>query len=180
MRKSKLPNLVEIAHLILASLSDIEVAVDMTSGNGHDTAFLAEHFPVVYGFDIQASAIENTREKVKDAKVTLIHDDHYNFDAYVTEVDLFVFNLGWLPGSDKEIVTSATTTLKTLKKCKKHLKEGGVICITCYNGDSSQQEETKAVQSWLTATDDLFVQKFSLPKAKNSPILYIMSLKPKK
>jgi len=177
MRDCKLLTLVEVAHLLLAKLPKIKIAVDMTVGNGYDTVFLSDHFPIVYGFDIQTSALVKAKEKVVKDNVTLINDDHYNFATYVDKVDLFVFNLGWLPGSDKEIKTSATSISKTLDKCKAHLNKEGVICIICYNGSRLQREESEAVINWIDKQNDFFVQQLILPKSNNAPILYILALK---
>ena len=127
MRNYKLLDIVEINHLILEKLTYIKVAVDMTVGNGFDTLFLLEHFPNVIGFDIQPQAIEITKAKCNCDRLTLILNDHYNFDKYLDKADLFVFNLGWLPNSNKEIVTDADHTVKTLDKCIKHLNPKGII-----------------------------------------------------
>ena len=47
-----------------------DTAVDCTVGNGHDTCFLAElagSAGRVYAFDIQASAIESTAERLAES-----------------------------------------------------------------------------------------------------------------
>ena len=170
-------NLTEINHLLLAQLKHIEVAVDMTVGNGYDTLFLIQHFPKVIGFDIQKQAIESTKEKCSDYTPTLIVDDHFNVDKYLSKADLFVFNLGWLPNSDKHICTSSYSITKTLDKCISLLNENGVISIISYQGDESQLRESIEIENWISDNKHLFVQKFSLPNSQNPPILYLLELK---
>lgn len=83
------------------------VAVDLTAGNGKDTLFLAERASRVLAMDIQQAAIEKTEAFLKEKhvkNVALIRDSHENVSRYVDlqAVDVFVMNLGYLPGGDKK------------------------------------------------------------------------------
>ena len=101
-----------------------QIAVDATVGNGWDTLLLAELVGDggrVYGFDIQGLAIEITQEKLLannlDDRVVLINDGHENVDKYIDEeVNFVVYNLGYLPGGDKDIKTNTITTLESVEK----------------------------------------------------------------
>ena len=42
--------------------------IDFTMGNGHDTLFLSDYCKHVYSYDIQAMALNNTKEFIKDKK----------------------------------------------------------------------------------------------------------------
>ena len=62
---------------------------DLTAGNGYDTLFLAEGVGEtgrVYAFDIQASALQKTGERLKEQglidRVSLIHDSHERIKDY--------------------------------------------------------------------------------------------------
>ena len=176
MRDNRLPDIVKVAHLLLSQLRDIEVAVDMTVGNGHDTLFLAQHFPVVYGFDLQAAALAAARQRLGQYQVTLICADHYEVQRYISSADLFVFNLGWLPGSDKTIVTTAERTLPTLAKCRELLNPGGLLAIVCYNGDPLQQAESLAVYNWLRAQPELVTQQLRVLNKPTAPVFYLAAL----
>ena len=93
------------------------VAVDFTMGNGHDTQYLCnavyggEAAPgKVYAFDIQQAAVDSTarllRESGTPENYTLICASHDRVAEFVHEpFDAGVFNLGWLPGSDKKVTT---------------------------------------------------------------------------
>lgn len=53
--------------LIQSHVTEESNVIDATCGNGNDTLFLAQQVPDghVYGFDIQATAIQNTAEKLR-------------------------------------------------------------------------------------------------------------------
>lgn len=38
-------------------------------GNGHDTLFLSDYCKYVYSYDIQALALNNTKELIKDKRM---------------------------------------------------------------------------------------------------------------
>ncbi|MBT8439420.1 MAG: methyltransferase domain-containing protein [Gammaproteobacteria bacterium] len=141
-------------------LAEGSIAIDATAGNGHDTAFLAEQTGDcghVYAFDIQHQAIENTRNRLQELKleqhVTLIKDSHEYLQTHIPanyqgQISVVMFNLGYLPGSDKHCVTSTESTLKALNQAISQLKPGGALSIMLYPGHEGGQEETNAVLNW--------------------------------
>ncbi len=64
-------SLTRYAHsFVRKHLSNGDVAIDLTAGNGHDTLFLTQCVAPngrVYAFDIQAAAIEATRQRLGQA-----------------------------------------------------------------------------------------------------------------
>ena len=142
---------IRIAHdLWERHVSPSDIAIDMTVGNGHDTLFLSSILPLgqVYGFDIQLQAIESTKKRVQNtSNVTLIHASHETIDtiACPKPPSLIVYNLGYLPGGNKCMTTTAKTTLASLKKAIALLAPNGMISITCYPGHDEGKKETDAV-----------------------------------
>ena len=54
----------EMAHDFLAEVvTQDDIVVDATMGNGHDTLFLSKLAKKVYAFDIQEQALEKTQER---------------------------------------------------------------------------------------------------------------------
>lgn len=49
-------------------------------------------------------------------------------------VRLVAFNLGYLPGGDKKIITRSETTVLALEAAKRILAPGGLISIVTYVG----------------------------------------------
>ena len=136
------------------------VAIDATAGNGHDTLFLASNIDNtghIYVFDIQAQAIENTRNRLSTAglsdRVTLIQTGHEHMAEriaihHIGTVEIIMFNLGYLPSADKTVITSSTTTILALQAATEILAEKGIISILAYPGHPGGREETEAVIHW--------------------------------
>ena len=105
----------EMAHDFLAQvITQEDIVVDATMGNGHDTLFLAKLAKQVYAFDIQEQALEKTSQRLQEAGLTnaeLILQGHETVDQFVTEAKAAIFNLGYLPSADKSIITQPHTTL---------------------------------------------------------------------
>jgi predicted methyltransferase len=148
-------------HQILSQyLKPGDCAVDMTVGNGWDTHFLAravEENGQVFGFDIQKEAIEQTNARIKEniptKNYTLINSCHTQFEekisrAFYQKIKAFTFNLGYLPHSNKEIITQPHSSRYAADKSYQWLADDGVITIITYQGHNGGKEETEAVLNW--------------------------------
>jgi len=169
--------------IIKRKIKNGDVAIDATVGNGHDTAFLAElvgEKGKVYGFDIQKQAINITKNllllKELNERVNLINDNHAHMDRYIKDkVDMIVFNLGYLPKGDHEIVTKSVTTIIALKKSIDLLKHNGIILITAYPGHEEGKKEKEEIEFFISQLNqkEFSVLKFEFLNQINSPpILY--------
>ena len=150
MEKNILSRTTELAKVICEKYANKEkTAIDATCGKGHDTLWLAERFGRVYAFDIQEKAAEATRQLVKSRgfqNVKVINDSHEKMAEYVHEkVKLVMFNLGYLPGGDKEIVTETASTLKAIEAALSLLEKDGLVCITMYPGHPQGAREKAAL-----------------------------------
>ena len=86
--------------------------------------------------------------------ITLIEDSHANLARYVSEpIGLIVFNLGYLPGGDKQRATQAETTLASLQAALDKLSVGGLLSVTMYWGHEAGKTERAAVLRWAAALD---------------------------
>jgi len=144
----------EMAHDFLAQvITQEDIVVDATMGNGHDTFFLAKLAKQVYAFDIQEQALEKTSQRLQDAGLTnaeLILQGHETVDQFVTEVKAAIFNLGYLPSADKSIITQPQTTLEALDKLCQMLVKGGRIAIMIYYGHEGGDIERDAVMDFVS------------------------------
>lgn len=163
-QKSRRP----LTELAQAAVGEIvrpgDTVVDATAGNGHDTQFLAERVGPggrVLAFDIQRAAIENTSKRLQDAgleNVDLFHRDHGQMSNAIPvkrmgRISAVMFNLGYLPGGDKAVITRIDSTRAAILQAATLLCPGGVISIVAYSGHSGGQSETKAVEEVLDAFD---------------------------
>ena len=144
----------EIAHDFLAQvITQEDIVVDATMGNGHDTLFLAKLAKQVYAFDIQEQALEKTSQRLQEADLTnaeLILQGHETVDQFVKEVKAAIFNLGYLPSADKSIITQPQTTLDALNKLCHMLVKGGRIAIMIYYGHEGGDIERDAVMDYVS------------------------------
>jgi tRNA1(Val) A37 N6-methylase TrmN6 len=154
-------SLVNTAHdFITESLRTGDIAIDATVGNGHDTLFLAEQISpsgMVYGFDIQQTAVDSTWVKFRQAKfpecLTLIHASHAEMAEKIParhhgKINACMFNLGYLPGGDKNIITRTESTLTALTVAGRILSAQGIMTIIAYPGHSGGDQETIQVKNW--------------------------------
>lgn len=122
-----------------------QVAIDATLGNGHDSDFLATLFDTVYALDISFEAVDSYQESENVVKVCM---DHAAIESFHAHPELIVYNLGYLPGSDKSLTTVADTTIASLKGALKMLRPGGFISIALYTGHDGGRE-AQAVLSFI-------------------------------
>lgn len=155
-------------------INENDVCVDMTTGNGFDTLLLSSLAKKVYGFDISKQAIKNTKNKLIKNNVILINDNHINVDNYISEeIKLFIFNLGYLPHSDNNIITKADETLIAFKKAYNLLKENGYIIITFYIGHIGGKDEYYLLDKYIKENKMKVIERYKQDKI-NSPITYII------
>ncbi|MDO9047450.1 MAG: class I SAM-dependent methyltransferase [Methylobacter sp.] len=142
-----------------------DIAIDATVGNGHDTVFLAEQVGPsghVYGFDIQQAAIDSTRDKFRQAHLsdclTLLHASHADMSEKIPEhlhgkIRVIMFNLGYLPGGDKSVITLTDSTLAALTIASRILSPHGIITLLAYPGHQGGDMETDQVKNWCEQLD---------------------------
>ena len=188
-------SLVNIAHdLIREVLRPGDSAIDATIGNGHDTVFLVEQVGSsgrVFGFDIQQSAIDSTRAKVKSCcnmplltkRLALIHASHANMGEKIPakfhgNISAIMFNLGYLPGGDKSIITQTDSTLQALNSASRLLATKGLITILAYPGHAGGDKETPRVKSWceqLNPNQFNVNTIYSIEDKESAPRLFVVS-----
>ncbi|MBR0368285.1 MAG: class I SAM-dependent methyltransferase [Clostridia bacterium] len=149
------------AELIDPALNPGAVAVDATMGNGQDTLWLCERVGEsgrVYAFDVQREAVARTRQRLEAAGVadraTLYCLGHEHMAEVVREqVDIVMFNLGWLPGAAHAVTTRAETTLRAVDAALALLKPDGLMTICVYPGHDEGKRELEALLHWASTLD---------------------------
>jgi predicted methyltransferase len=172
-----------LAHKIVEKVVvDGDVVVDATLGNGNDSLFLSSLTinGMVYSFEVQKSAVDRfnkiiDEEGIKNIKV--INNGHQNMDLYIDKkVKAIMFNLGYLPGSDKTITTKSDTTLEAVQKGLKLLVPGGVMTIAVYVGHEEGQREAEDLLKEITELDSkhFSVMNINFINRKNAPFLLVI------
>lgn len=143
MENLKYGKIVEFVHLLISQSyrgKENLHFVDATCGNGFDTLFLCKEAGPkgsVTAFDIQDQAVERTNILLKAnlnyTNYEIIKDSHEFIDKYVkNKVNAALFNLGYLPFSDKKVTTNPSTTIKAIETILPMLSQDGRIYITTY------------------------------------------------
>jgi SAM-dependent methyltransferase len=149
---------VPLSHLLIRQFVRAgDRVVDATCGNGHDTLLLAEltgSSGRVWAFDIQQKAIEATAGRLAEAggcdAVVLVHGGHETMAEHCSgPVKAVVFNLGYLPGGDRSLVTRPESTLAGLEQSFKILQPGGIVLFTLYPGHEGGGQECAALETRL-------------------------------
>lgn len=143
-----------------------DMAIDATCGNGHDTVALLRMLNCttdrgrVYAMDIQEVALESTSHLLEQsvtqeekACVELFLLCHSKMEEVVpsgVSVRLVAFNLGYLPGGQKILITRSGTTLAALQAAERVVGPGGLITIVAYVGHQGGREELDTVQAFAS------------------------------
>lgn len=157
----------DLAHSLWAQIVNRgDCVIDATCGNGHDTLTLGRLVldtylkeGKVYGIDLQQKAIAATHTLLDlhlplgwQGQISLHQQSHRTFPNEITpkSVKLIVYNLGYLPGGNKEQTTITDSTLQSLNEAIKLLAPGGAISMTCYPGHPEGAKEQAAIIDLLT------------------------------
>lgn len=170
---------------ILEHLSEGEVAVDFTMGNGNDTLFLSRAVGEtgrVYAFDIQEAALESTRSFLESEgapeNYTLICASHHRVKEFVKEpIKAGMFNLGYLPGSGKKAVTTMReTTMPAVEAAIDLLLPDGVLIVAIYPGHEEGALEGDMLREYFKTTSRYKIcpSEFHILNSPTSPYFFLI------
>ncbi|ERN07683.1 uncharacterized protein LOC18435912 isoform X2 [Amborella trichopoda] len=169
-----------------------DIVIDATCGNGHDTLALLKMVSNgsghghVYGLDIQQFALDSTHSLLDEAAtlyerglVKLFLLCHSRMEEIVPEgvsIRLVAFNLGYLPGGDKAVITSPKTTLPALEATTRILQRGGFISVMVYIGHPGGREELETVEGFASGlpAGSWSCSRFTMFNRPASPVLFLI------
>lgn len=157
--------------------------IDATIGNGHDTLFLAELVGWsgrVYGFDVQEEAARATEDLIRSRgvfnRVTLFLDGHEEILKRIPEgehgkITGAIFNLGYLPGSDKTVITKPETTIAAVEQCLQIMAPEGIIVMVIYYGHPGGADERDQLLEYCCKLDQnvAHVIQYQFINQRNNP-----------
>ena len=187
MKDIKYGQIVDFVHFLVDnSYNNKEdlTLIDATAGNGLDTLFLCNLFKdkgYVYAFDIQEDAINRTKDLLEKNLCTnckLIVDSHENVLEYIEDrqIDVALFNLGYLPNSDKKVRTNFTSSINAIKNIISRLSNQGRIFISAYKLHDNG-EEASNIHKFISSLDKReynVIQIKLLNKENSPPEIYII------
>lgn len=178
-----LKGIINFSHYLLEeSVKKGETVIDATCGNGNDTLFLSKLVSEkghVLSFDIQEQAIQNAKQLITNHhrdNVSFILDSHAHVTKYVTpemkgEIGGAIFNLGYLPKSDKTIITQGCSTITAIDAMLQLLKKDGLVIIVVYHGHEGGKAEKETVLKHVSNFDQKHYQvlRYGFINQKNNP-----------
>lgn len=166
-----------------------DIAVDGTAGKGRDTACLAQAVGPsghVHAFDIQPEAIASTRNLLEVAglldRASLHLRSHADLAVVLTpdqrgKVGVALFNLGYLPGGNPDIITQPASTDRALRTAFAQLRPGGRLICVAYTGHPGGPEESDIVLSLAEeqAKAGLHVEKIGYYPTPGKPWILVVN-----
>lgn len=172
------------------------IAIDATAGRGSDTLtlckLLSSHDGTVHTFDIQSSALAETRARyqaMKDAQedetsiaqLQIHHACHSEIEsrtgADAASVACVTYNLGWYPGkqADRSVITRPHTSVQSLESASRLIAPGGVISVMAYVGHPGGADEEEAIRLWCSKLNSRLwtVAHLTYPNRKQAPVLLL-------
>lgn len=169
-------------HLLEEVIVPGETVIDATCGNGNDTLFLSKlvgQDGEVIAFDIQEQAIDNTDQLLIEhncSNVSLVLDSHANIENYLSQnlkgkIGGAIFNLGYLPKSDKTIITKGESTIEAIDTILRFLKVNGRIILVVYYGHEGGELEKNTILKHVISLDQkkYNVLQYGFINQKNNP-----------
>ncbi|MBE4908368.1 16S rRNA (cytosine(1402)-N(4))-methyltransferase [Bacillus luteolus] len=168
------------------------IAIDATMGNGHDTLFLAKLVGEnghVYAFDIQSDAITNTSIRLNENqlsdRVTLFEQSHDELQQSIPatthgKINGAIFNLGYLPGGNKEIVTKPTSTIAAIEQLLSIMEKEGIIVLVIYHGHEQGAVERDKLLEYVSKIDQQYAHVLEyrfINQANNPPFIIAIEKK---
>ncbi|MDE1549260.1 class I SAM-dependent methyltransferase [Jeotgalibaca caeni] len=177
--------------LLKKSIIPGDIVIDGTVGNGNDTVLLASlvgKTGTVIGFDIQETAIEKTKQKLLLTgllpQVELHHASHAQAVDFLPpnkELGGAIYNLGYLPGGDKEITTQKDSTLMSISFLLPRLRIGSLLVVVVYSGHPAGEAEKNALVDYVSQLDqkEYDVLLYQFLNQKNNPP-FVLAIERKK
>jgi len=136
----------------------------------------------VFAFDVQEAALIETRKRVPGEMTTLIHAGHETMRAHLPaelhgKTSAVMFNLGYLPGTDKTLITRTETTMIAVREALELLKPAGVLTVVVYPGHEGGADEGRSMAEWAATLDSrLFEVQHLRPvnRAASPPELWVV------
>ena len=177
-------------HFILEHLSEGEVAVDFTMGNGSDTLFLSKTVGErgrVYAFDIQEGALASTRAHLETSgapkNYTLICASHHRVKEFVKEpIKAGMFNLGYLPRSgNKGLTTLCETTMPAVEAAIDLLLPDGVLIVAIYPGHEEGSREGDMLREYFKTLSKyrICASEFRILNSPTAPYFFLIEKSPR-
>jgi len=93
-------------------------------------------------------------------------------------VDCIVFNLGWLPKSDKSIITKSETTIEALSQSLSLMNQDAIMNVLSYRAHEGGREEFESVENFFALHESrISLEKYFDSGNVDSPVLFSIKMR---
>ncbi|XP_013602727.1 PREDICTED: putative rRNA methylase YtqB isoform X2 [Brassica oleracea var. oleracea] len=156
----------EVAHVVWEQvIQKGDMVIDATCGND--------------AIESTSSLLNQTLGSKEKERVKLFNMCHSKMEEIVPEnssVRMVAFNLGYLPGGNKSIITVSNTTVLALRAAERILMPGGLISLVVYIGHPGGREELEVVEAFGSSlpVSDWVCCKLQMLNRPLAPVLVFM------
>ena len=161
-----------------------DTVIDATCGTGKDTIVLARAVGdegSVYAIDIQKSAHLLTEARLKSHGIANVHLVMQSFVSMCNHIpeksaSAVVFNLGYLPGSDKSVTTLRESTMKAVEAALRLLEDDGGLLIAVYPGHEEGTLEGNMLTEYFSTLDrrKICISQLRIVNSPTSPFFFLV------
>jgi len=95
----------------------------------------------------------------------------------IFQINLIVYNFGYLPGGNHAITTKSKTSIESLKQAMALLTPGGVISLMLYPGHDEGKVEAQIIESYLKSTEnEIAWTKTKADSSKSDAPFYLLGV----
>ena len=116
-------------------------------------------------------------QAIKQVDLILGSHDRVIETLPVSNIDLMIGNLGYLPNADHQIMTQSTSTIKVVSKGLAKLSVHGLCTIVAYPGTEAGRKEAEDLEEYIASMNQKEFHCSTwrpLNQANQPPILYII------
>lgn len=180
--------IVEFSHILIKEFyfrnKDKELTfIDATCGMGNDSLFMASllnNNGQLVCYDIQDIAIKTTKELLNKNNFSNVVYHLKSHETFIeVEADLIIYNLGYLPTTDKKITTNVESTINSIKNAINITsnKDDYLIIIVVYPGHVEGKIESDSIDEFVYSlpSKHYLVSKYMNYNRPSSPYVITIS-----
>ena len=180
--------IVEFSHILIKEFyfrnKDKELTfIDATCGMGNDSLFMANllnNKGKLVCYDIQDIAIKTTKELLNKNNFSNVVYHLKSHETFIEiKADLIIYNLGYLPTTDKKITTNVESTINSIKNAINITsnKDDYLIIIVVYPGHVEGKIESDSIDEFVynLPSKHYLVSKYMNYNRPSSPYIITIS-----
>lgn len=180
--------IVEFSHILIKEFFERNkhkdlTFIDATCGMGNDSLFMANllnNNGNLVCYDIQEIAINSTKDLLNNNNFKNVTYHLASHEIFIeNEANLIIYNLGYLPTTDKKITTCVESTINSIKNAIEitSKQDDYLIIIVVYPGHNEGKIESDAINDFVYNLPSKYylVSKYMNYNRPSSPYIITIS-----